>query len=312
MYISPKKLKKGSRVAIIAPASPIKPERLIEGLDVIREAGLIPVLGHCVKNLKTEGCSSAPLKDRVDEFNWAFRSPEISGVICALGGQGSAGLLPYIDYDLVRNSRKPFLGRSDITALNMGLLKNAGLISFNGQTPSIHVDRGEKVRSDEAESLFMTLRLMMSDEVWGTTPFQNNPLLPRVVSPGSASGIAVGGNIDTFTRLFGTPYSPSFDDCIVFIEDVHKSGVVLDREFLHMQLAGVMQRAAGFIIGEFQDAKKDMTTVDDVVERYFSNGKPCSYGYPFSHGPVVAPIPIGAMCEIDSESSFVSFDFRMA
>lgn len=313
MYIAPKKLKRGSRVAIIAPASPVHTDRLMEGLDIIKEVGLIPVLGPCVKNLRNDGCSSAPLKERVEEFNWAFRSPEIAGVICALGGEGSAALLPHIDYDVIRSSRKPFLGRSDITALNTGILKHSGLITINGQTPSIHVDRGKKVLSLESESFLRTLLLMMSNEQWGSKPFENNLNIPQTVSPGNASGIALGGNLDTFTRLFGTQYMPNVDDCILFIEDVHKSGVVLDREFLQLELVGALQSAAGFVIGEFIDSKdNNLFNVESAVERYFLEGKPCMYNMPFSHGPVVAPIPIGAMCHIDASSCSVSFDFAMS
>lgn len=312
MYISPKKVRKGSRVAIVAPASPVHPDRLMEGLDIIRQAGLFPVLGPCVKYVRTEGVTSAPLSERVDELHWAFSSPEISAVICALGGEGSAALLPHLDYEMIKQSRKPLLGRSDITALNMGLLKNAGLISISGQTPSIHLDRGEKVRQLESDSFMLALQLLMSEDVWDSKPFCQNINVPRTVSVGFARGIAMGGNVDTFTRLLGTPYSMDMSGAIVFMEDVHKGSVVLDREFLHMKLAGIIDKAAGFVIGEFCDAGKDeRMLVDEVVKRYFESGTPCSYGYSFSHGPVVSPIPIGAVCNLNADSCDVSFDFAM-
>jgi len=312
VYIPPKRLRKGSRVAIVAPASPVHSDMLMEGLDVIKECGLIPVLGPCVKNVKTDHHSSASLNDRIDELHWAFSSPEIAGVICTNGGHGSAGLLPYLNYDLIRMNRKPFLGRSDISALNSGILTHANLITFSGQTPSIHLDRGEAVRRLEVESLFMTLHLLMSDSPWGTIPFSNNRMMPRTVSPGKACGIAIGGNVDTFTRLLGTPFIYNFKDSIIFMEDVHKGAIVLDREFLHMKLAGALDEAAGIVLGEFCDpGKNEEDAIDAVIQQYFSSGAPCSFGYPFSHGAIVAPIPIGAMCEMDAGSCEVSFDFTM-
>ena len=42
------------------------------------------------------------------------------------------------------------------------------------------------------------------------------------VAPGRASGHIVGGNLDTFSRLLGTPYFPNIQGAILFIEDVHK------------------------------------------------------------------------------------------
>lgn len=261
--------------------------------------------------MKSDGMHSAPLEERVDELNWAFKTPEFSAVICAIGGMGSSGVLPYLDYDVIRASRKPLLGRSDITSLHTGILKHAGLISINGQTPSIKLDQGEKFRVSQSESFIRTLELMLSDEPWESTPFFYNPHIPRTVSPGSATGHVVGGNGDTFTRLIGTPHFPDVKGAILFIEDVHQSSQSLGREFLHLKLAGILDQVAGVVIGEFQDVGNDEPNVEDVIQEYFANGTPCVYGYPFSHGPIVAPIPIGAQCNLDADSGLISFDFAM-
>lgn len=311
-YISPLKIRRGSRVAIVAPASSIHGDQLVEGLDIIKEMGLIPILGPCVSTVRSDGVHSAPLQDRVAELNWAFSAPEISAVICALGGMGSAGALPYLDYDMIRKSRKPLLGRSDITALNSGILKKAGLISINGQTPSIKLDLGQYYRISQSESFVRTLELMMSDEPWGTKPFDVNPHISRTVTKGKARGHAVGVNSDTFSRLIGTPYFPDVKGAILFIEDVHKSTQALGREFLHMKLAGVLDEVAGVVIGEFLNSgESDEPNIEDVIQEYFIDGPPCVYGYPFSHGPVVAPIPVGAICNLDADTCDVSFDFTM-
>ena len=312
MYVSPKKIKRGSRVAVVAPASLIHQDQLREGIDIIKEAGLVPILGPCVSNLKSFNAHSAPLEDRVNELNWAFKSPEISAVICALGGMGSAAVLPYLDYETIRKSRKPFLGRSDISALNAGILKHAGLITFNCQTPSIKLDGGESFRVNQSESFVKTLELLMSDRPWYDIPFANNPFIPQTVCGGSSRGIAVGGNMDTFTRLIGTPYFPDLNGTILFIEDVHKSPEAIGRQFLHMKLAGLLDRLAGVVIGEFQDVKaSSKSTIEESIIEYLSDGPPTVYGYPFSHGPVVAPIPIGAMCSLNADTCDVSFEFQM-
>jgi muramoyltetrapeptide carboxypeptidase len=285
---------------------------LLEGVSLLKEVGLVPVLGPCVKNLKTDGMHSAPLVDRVEELNWAFRDPDIAAVICAIGGIGSAAVLPYLDYSSIRKSRKPLLGRSDITAINLGLLRNAGLMSINGQTPSIELEKGDKFREMQTTSFLSTLDLMMSNKNWGSTPFLNNQHLPMTVSPGTAKGHVIGCNGDTLSRLIGTPHFPNFKGAILFLEDVHVTTSFLAREFLHMKLAGILDQLAGIVIGEFCDLKQaDEPDVEDVIQEYFSNGPPCVYGYSFSHGAAVAPIPIGAQCVLDADSCEVSFDFCM-
>ena len=311
-YVAPHRVRYGSKVAIVAPASPVKQDQLTEGLDVIRQLGLKPVLGPCVKNLRTDDMCSAPAQERAMELHWAFGNPEISAVICALGGIGSAATLPYLDYGLIRKSRKAFLGRSDITALNCGFLASAGLITINGQTPSIHLDEGERALQFQTQSLVRTLTLMMSENNWQSDPFSLHTNVVQTVSSGTAQGPAIGCNIDTLTRLIGTRYLPALKGAILFIEDIHKSVEFLSRIFLQLKLSGILDSLAGVVIGEFLDLKNcDNKDVQKVILEYFSDGPPCVYGLPFSHGSVVAPIPIGAMCYLDADTQDVSFDFRM-
>jgi muramoyltetrapeptide carboxypeptidase len=312
MFIPPKRIKRGQKVAIVAPSASVHTDRLLEGVSLLKEVGLVPVLGPCVKNLKTDGMHSAPIDDRVQELNWAFRDPEIAAVICAIGGIGSAAVLPYLDYAAIRKSRKPLLGRSDITALNLGILRNAGLISINGQTPSIVLDKGEKFRELQTASFLNTLDLMMSNKNWASWPFVNNQHLPMTVSPGTGKGHVIGCNVDTLTRLLGTPHFPHYRGAILFIEDVHASVSGLARAFLHLKLAGILDQLSGVVIGEFCDLKgADEPDIEDVIQEYFSDGPPCVYGYSFSHGGVVAPIPVGATCSINADTGDVSFDFCM-
>lgn len=311
-YIAPKKIKKGSRVAIVAPSSAVHTDRLNVGLDIMKEHGLIPVLGPCVKRLKIDGMHAAPLEDRVDELNWAFSSPEISAVFCAIGGIGSSAVLPYLDYDAIYRSRKPLIGRSDISAINCGILKHAGLISINGQTPSIRLDKGEKYLTGQTDSLVRTLKLLMSSKPWGISPIEHNEYIPRTVSSGIAGGHVIGCTADTISRLIGTPHEPDFSDAILFLEDVHESPQSLARIFLHMKLAGVFDRIAGVVIGEFQEIRDaDEHDMEEVVKEYFSDGPPCVLGYSFSHGSIVSPIPVGAYCTLNADTGDISFDFSM-
>lgn len=316
MIIAPKRLRSGSKVAIVAPSGPVVSDEVQVGLDIIKECGLTPILGPCVKNLKTTMSHAASVKERVDELNWAFSNPNISAVISVQGGEGSSALLPYLDYKMIRASRKAFVGMSDLSAISAGLLVKAGLISICGQTPSVRLDEGDKVYQSDCESFKLILELMKSDQPWGSRPFNFNPYFPRTVSSGIAEGIAVGGNLDTFVHLVGTSYMPPPDGKILFVEDVHKGGVTISRELLHLRLSGYLKRISGAVIGEFEDEPKHTEpktpAIEDVVIEYFSNGPPCSYGYSFSHGPLTSPIPIGARCRMDADTGEVSFDFSMS
>lgn len=316
MLISPKRLRSGSKVAIVAPSGPIITDEVYAGIDIIRECGLVPVLGPCVKNLKTTAAHAASVKDRVEELNWAFSNPNISAVIGAVGGEGCAATLPYLDYNTIKNSRKPFLGMSDLTAINTAILVKSELISFNCQTPSIRLDKGSKITEKDSESFRLTLELLKSDQPWGQKPFHFNPHFPRTVSPGKTSGIVVGGNLDTFVHLVGTQYFTSPENKILFIEDIHKGPEQISRELLHLRLAGFLSRVSGIVIGEFEDVPKKtdpkVPSIEDVILEYCAHGPPCTYGYSFSHGPFTSPLPIGANCFVDADSGEVTFNFKMS
>ena len=79
-----------------------------------------------------------------------------------------------------------------------------------------------------------------------------------------------------------------------------------------MKLAGVLDRVAGVVIGEFQDIRDaDDHDMEEVVKEYFSDGPPCVFGYSFSHGSTVSPIPVGAQCTMNADTGDISFDFSM-
>lgn len=316
LVLPPKRLRSGSKVAIVAPSGPIITDEVQAGIDIIRECGLEPVLGPCVKVLKTTGAHAASVKDRVEELNWAFSHTGISGVIGAVGGEGSAAVLPYLDYNKIRASQKPFVGMSDLTSINTAIFTKSGLISFNGQTPSIRLNKGNKIMYSDIESFKWTLELLKSDQTWGSRPFKFNPYFPRTVSSGKSSGISVGGNLDTFVHLLGTPYMMQPENTILFVEDIHKGGEEISRELLHLRLSGFLDQVAGIVIGEFEDVPKSVDakipSVEDTILEYFGRGAPCTYGYSFSHGPLTSPIPIGADTFIDADTGDVMFNFKMA
>jgi muramoyltetrapeptide carboxypeptidase len=315
VYTSPKRLSPGSRVAIVAPASPFKTDELVAGLDIIKEMGLEPVLGPNVRQLKASSIHAAPLMDRVRELMWAFSDPDIDGIICTNGGCGSGELLPYLDFGVIRRTRKVLLGMSDISALNNGILAGAGLCSINGQYLHIRLAEGREIREGDYGSLELALKMMMSDAMWGDRGFDVNQYLPRTVSPGKAQGHVICGNLDTFCTLLGTPFCPDVEGAIMFIEDVHKGGESISRLLIHCKLAGVFDKIAGVVVGEFCDVpeKEDPREpdIEDVLEEYMSEGVPCVYGYSFAHGVWTIPVPIGGMCRMDADTGEVLFDFTM-
>lgn len=85
--------------------------------------------------------SPVALKTRVDELHEAFRDDEVHSIICCIGGLTANEILPHLDYELIREHPKIFVGSSDITLLHYALLAGAGLRTFYG--PSAIMQLGE-------------------------------------------------------------------------------------------------------------------------------------------------------------------------
>ena len=62
------------------------------------------------------------------------------GIVSTIGGNDAVRLLPYLDFDLIRDRPKAFLGFSDSTVLLLAFL-TAGVVSFHG--PSLMTDLAE-------------------------------------------------------------------------------------------------------------------------------------------------------------------------
>ena len=128
--IKPKALKKGDKVALIAPASNVdEAEDLNIACDVIRWLGFEPVVGKNIMN--QYGYLAGQDKDRADDLNEMFGRKDVAGIICYRGGYGTMRMLPYIDYDLIKKNPKVIMGFSDITALLQAIYKMTGLVTFH-------------------------------------------------------------------------------------------------------------------------------------------------------------------------------------
>lgn len=285
-------------------------------MEVFKSYGLVPVLGPCVKNLRTNMDHAASVEQRALELNWALTDPSIAAVWCVQGGIGCAAVLSSLDYEAIGAAAKPFVGMSDITAISCGLLSHAGLINYCGQGVAIRLDKGPEIKTSDSMSLAHTVELLMSDQEWDDRPFDTNQYIPRTVAPGRARGTVVGGNLETFVTMIGTPFMPDVDGAILFLEDVHKDGESIERLLLHLEMAGVLDKVAGIVLGEFAEQNERtgarVPNVEDVIQEYLSEGVPCVYGFSFSHGPWTIPIPIGAECEMDADAGLVRFRHKLS
>ena len=300
MTQKPTALRKGGAIRAVAPASSeLDQSELSKGLLRLRELGFEVTLGDCVRKLRTHGYLSGRDNERAEELNEAFRDDNVDAVFCVTGGYGTPRILPYLDYNVIREKPKIFLGYSDITALHIAINRKADLVTFHG--PMI-TSMGPKL-TDYTEKWF--LRAVTGYEPLGEVVNPADGPIIKTINEGKASGVLAGGNLALMVATLGTPYEIDTKGKILLIEEVDDPPYLVDRNLTHLWLAGKLQDAAGILVGEIvncqpRQGEPSLTLWDVLQDRIGSTGKPAIYGLCCGHGTHHLTLPIGVQASLDA------------
>ena len=236
-------LKKGSRVAVVSPASYAKPELVERGVARLRAFGYEPVvMPHALARGPLYYAGTAG--ERVADLHAAFADKSIDGVICTRGGWGSAELLPLLDIALMRENPKVFVGYSDHTSLHVWLWNECGMQTF--YAPMVAADWAKGDGVDDR-----TWRAAVEGkDVWSVGPRDGL----RVLRPGEAEGRFLGGCLSILEAGLGTPWALRIDEpCVLFLEDIGVKPYQWDRMLQHLRFAGMMEHVKGVVFGDMSE-----------------------------------------------------------
>lgn len=287
MILKAQALRPGQQIGIIAPSGPVDSDKLRLGIEILTSYGFKPVLGSHL--FQRKGYLAGDDTSRLEDLHGMIRNENIKAIFCARGGYGSTRLLDGIDYDLIGRNPKIILGCSDITALLLSFWEKTGLVTFHGPLVTSLSNGGV----NNVDGLLDLLR--GKDNVCIA-------LGPAgIYHPGKTEGILMGGNLSLLIHLIGTPYLPSFDDSILFIEDRGELPYRLDRMLTHLRMSGRLKNIKGLMLGTFIDCGTD-EEIQQVMDNCFSDMDiPILYGCPFGHGELNVTLPIGVRGRLDTE-----------
>lgn len=304
--IKPKKLKKGDLIGILSPASnPDNLSRIEQGVKYLERLGYKTIIGENVG--KNHGYLAGSDQERLHDLHSLFQNKEVKAIICVRGGYGTPRLLDKIDYKLIKSNPKIFVGYSDITALQMAFLKNAGLLTFAG--PMLAVDLYDEVEPYTEEFFW---RLLTSDKKLGKIELPEHESIFKLTS-GQAKGRLIGGNLALIASIIGTPYIPSFKDSILFLEEVGEVPYRVDRMLSQIKHSGGFESLSGIILGAFTDCNehdpmKKTLSLGEVIDDYFTHLKiPVIYNFPHGHIPLMATLPYGLEVKINATKETVEY-----
>ena len=308
-------------IGVFSSSSPISatvPVRYNRGKEYLKSKGIVVVDGKLFG--KQDYYRSGSIKERADEFNELLYNDEVQVVMASIGGNNTNSILPYIDYEYLKNHPKIIIGYSDTTALLLGIYAKTGLITFYG--PALASSFGEF--PPFVDWTFNNFKSVIFDDftlpytykmpsVWtdefinwsqqdrGKAEYKNSWVS---VIPGICRGRLIGGNLNTMEGFFGTEYMPEIKSGdILFIEDSLKDACTIERSFSMLKLAGVFEKVSGIILGKhekFDDNETGRKPYEILLEVLGDCNIPFLAEFDCCHTHPMFTLPIGCEVELDA------------
>lgn len=223
-----------------------------------------------------------------------------SVAMASRGGYGLTRLLDRINWGRIARSVEQgtrWVGYSDLTALQLGLLARTGARSWHG--PMAAEDFG---RDDDEGGVDEVTRDCLREAMAGeleAVGFRTEPGYDGL----QARGVLWGGNLAVVQSLLGTPYWPSVRNGILFLEDVNEHPYRVERALLQLHQAGVLARQKAVLLGAFTDYRASPLDRGYTLKRAVAHVRqvcpvPILTGLPFGHVRTKVCLPVGARVEL--------------
>lgn len=304
-FTAPRRIGAPGTIGLIAPSGCISDLPVLDnGIARLEARGWRVKQGANIR--KAWKYFSATDAERVNELHTMAADPEVDVVMAVRGGYGFSRILDRIDYAALAASGKTFVGFSDFTALNLALLARANYQSISG--PMARVDFGDGDVDALMEAHFWPL---LTDATHSTPDIAcDHPHGRQVIQ-----GTAWGTNLTLVANMAGTPYMPTFDNGILFLEEIGEEPYHVDRCLYQLKQAGVLDRQAAIILGTFNGYDKNNEaakrfTMEDVTESLRELVScPVLTGYPFGHAAEKICVPVGGRAVLRIGAGQYQLDF---
>ncbi|MEK3954739.1 S66 family peptidase [Psychrobacillus sp. FSL K6-1464] len=332
MLKKPKMLKSGDKVATISlswggAGEPDLRWRYEQGIDRLRNVFGLEVVAM-PNSLKGGDYLYENPQARAEDLMNAFKDPTIKGIFSNIGGSESIRLLPYIDFDVIRDNPKVFIGYSDSTVTHLFCHK-AGISSFYG--PAILTDFAENVEMHEYTVEALKKALFTASAIGEVKPatewtserlewiienkdkerkMNTNKGYELLQGSGIAQGRLIGGCIEVLEFAKGTSLWPAkeyWKDSILFFETSEELPTPGNIEYWlrNYGTQGILQQAKGIIFGKPQNEKyyeEYKESIRVIMKELSLENLPVLYNLNFGHTEPKFVLPYGAMAEINCEN----------
>ncbi len=297
--ISVPPLSKGDKIGIVAPARKISRDELLPALEVIKDAGFVPVLGKNVFNVYNQFAGTDD--ERAADFQEMINRNDIKALLAARGGYGCARIIDKIDFSPIFRNPKWIAGYSDITVFH-NHLANLGIASLHSTMPINFMEN----TGDSLTSLFDALK--------GKKPVYNFKNKKKTNREGVCEGEVVGGNLSVLYSISGSKSFPENKGKILFLEDIDEHLYHIDRMITAMKRAGVFENLNGMILGAFtqmhnRGTKFGKTAYEIIAEAVSEYKFPVAYGFRAGHQKQNLTLIMGAKAKLVVNSTEARLEY---
>jgi muramoyltetrapeptide carboxypeptidase len=290
----PPRLQVGDTVGLIAPAGIVDAKDIEAAQQSILQLGLKVKLGKHI--LDRYGYLAGRDSDRAQDVNLMFSDRSIKAIIPMRGGWGCNRILPLLNYSLIRSHPKIIIGYSDITTLLLAINARSQMITFHGP---VATSTWNQFTVDYFK------RILFNAEAVTMQNLNPSQVRVEIIAPGKARGKLVGGNLSVLSAMVGSPYLPSWNKSILFVEEVGEDVYRIDRMLTQLKTAGILNQIAGFIFGQCSKCslgdEPSFTLMQVLQQHILPLGIPAWYGSMIGHIKDKFTLPIGVEVEIDAE-----------
>ncbi|AJG25266.1 S66 family peptidase [Streptococcus iniae] len=339
------------KVAIVSLSSGILGEDFVKheldlGISRLKEFGLelvfMPNALQGIEELSTHPNLRA--QDLID----AFADPSIDMILCAIGGDDTYRLLPYLfDNDALAKviNQKVFLGFSD-TTINHLILHKLGIKSFYGQSflaDICELDhdmlpysraffeellRNEQIASISPSPYWYRERTDFSAKALGTArqKYADKRGFELLKGPSQFSGHILGGCIESLYDIFDANRHP---DMVSLCQKYHlfpsleewtgkilllesseeKPKPELFRKMLErLKATGIFDVISGVLVGKPMD-ESYYQSYRTILLEVIDADIPIVYNLNIGHATPRAIIPFGVAAQVDIDKQTISFDY---
>ncbi|GAB6092707.1 S66 family peptidase [Furfurilactobacillus curtus] len=308
------------------PITAISPIRFARAKQYLKGKGAKMVAGSLTG--QSDHYRSGTISARAAEVNELIHNKDVDIMMMTIGGTNTNAILPYIDYEALRQSPKTIVGYSDATALLLAIKTQApacrvlygpALVSSFGEWPPF-VDETWRMFQEIVQTPIGGRVTIQKPQYWDDEAInwdrflqtkQQRPNQWQATDQTVLTGRIIGGNLNTMYGILASPYFPSLSKTnLLLIEDAEKDAATVEKNFAMLKNAGIFSQIGGIILGKhalFDDLGTGCQPVDILQEVLGDLKCPIIYDYDSCHTVPMMTTPLGAMAIIDADQGQVTF-----